>query len=259
MLGHIRAFGVYTVIVLFSIINYTVFKIIRAGKYIGLYDNNSATIYCNKFFFGVLATLMPLLFWIKINYKSESNKFRMDGRNIMVCNHVSYFDPFVIGYINYWYIDEYWKTRFVAYHKLFNIPIAGYVMRCTGAIPIVMADTPIEIDNKYNSESSKVAIDACENALKDGNSVFIFPEGKRNADPSKINKIKLGPFNLSKKTSCNIQILSLDGIDKIWSAKGKPDGMGTITVTKCGDPKIFDTPEEYRQTIEDKILTHLTK
>jgi len=173
----------------------------------------------------------------------------ISGQNIIICNHVSYFDPFAIGYITYKYINEYWKIKFVAYHKVFEIPIVGYIVRSLGTIPIEMKETPIEVENIYIQESSCEMLKKCEKILRDGYSLFIFPEGRRNHNPSKLNKLKYGPYNLSKKTGCAIQVLSLDAIDKIWPAKGKPNGSGRITITKCDNPRYFDSPDQYRSEV----------
>ena len=245
----LRVIGVYTFLFIISLINYILFKIINFGNFIGLYKIEKAEELCRKIFFYILYYSMKSLFWIKIDYKSNTPDNKISGQNIIVCNHVSYFDPLVIGCIMYCYIKEFWKIKFVAYHKVFEIPIAGYIIKSIGTIPIEMKETPMESDNIYIPESSKKMIETCENILYNGYSLFIFPEGRRNNDPSRLNKIKLGAFNLSKKTGCNIQILSLHGIHKIWPAKGNPNGKGTVTVTKCDNPKIFNTPEEYRKDI----------
>jgi 1-acyl-sn-glycerol-3-phosphate acyltransferase len=249
----LRVIVVYLTSLLIIIINYILFHIINAGRHIGLYDKDKSIEYCCKIYYFTLYYLKKIWFWIKIDYKNMSNSNKISGQNIIVCNHISYFDPFVLAYINYQYADKYWKIRFVAYHKAFQIPLLGYIIKSLGTIPIEMESTSIEMENKYKPGSSKKLMEKCEKILSSGYSIFIFPEGKRNSNPSHLNKLKLGAYNLSKKTGCKLQVLSLNGIDKIWPAKGQPSGSGTITVTKCGDPIFFDNPEQYREQVSKLI------
>jgi 1-acyl-sn-glycerol-3-phosphate acyltransferase len=249
----IRKLAVYTVIAMTALICYVPCKVINTMPYV--YGAEQAEIYCNQVFFCILSNMMRLLFWIKIDYKGS----RISGQNVIICNHISYFDPFVIGCVNYRYIDKYWRTKFVAYHKVLEIRIVGYVLKSIGTIPVVIHDSQMEEDNQYDKESSKNALQKAEEALVGSYSVFIFPEGKRNKDPNKLNKIKYGPFNLSKKTGRKIQVLSMVGVDKIWPAKGEPDGAGTITVTKCNEPLMFNTSEEYRERVEKMMLDGMSE
>ena len=243
----LRTISVYIYIFFISLINYIICRVINFGKFIGFYGTDKAEEYCSRIFFFLLYHSMKLLFWIKIDYRSKTTDYDISGQNIIICNHVSSFDTFAIGCIMYCYIKEYWKVKFVAYHKVLEIPIIGYIIKSLGTISIEMKETPMEVDNIYIPTSSKKMMKTCEQVLRNGYSLFIFPEGRRNHDPSRLNKLKLGPFNLSQKTGYNIQILSLHGIHNIWPAKGNPNGTGTITVTKCNNPKMFKTPEEYRE------------
>lgn len=246
----LKTLSVYSIIGFVAIVNYILFRFINLGKFLGFYNVRQSEDYCSKVFFPILHYSMKLLFWIKIEYVNKSDSQIISGQNIIICNHVSYFDPFVIGYIHYKHVKEYWKIKYIAYHKIFQVPLVGYIVKSVGAIPIEMKDTKVGDKNVYVQESVNKMKQQCDNALNEGYSLFIFPEGQRNTDPMKLNEIKSGPLNFSIKSGCPIQVLSLKGIEKIWPAMGKPNGQGTITVTKCDNPKMF-TYEEYIKKVPE--------
>jgi len=87
----------------------------------------------------------------------------LEGPAVLVCNHVSYMDAvLILGAIPR-------PTRFVMYHKIFDIPGMNIVFRATRAIPIAGA--------KENAELMEQAFAAIDVALAQGELVCIFPEG----------------------------------------------------------------------------------
>jgi 1-acyl-sn-glycerol-3-phosphate acyltransferase len=89
------------------------------------------------------------------------------GGAIIAPNHISFFDPPLIGSI----IKR--KIFFMAKEKLFYVPILGYLIKRTNAFPI----------KKNDISSIKHSI----SLLKNGNLLLIFPEGTRKKK-KKINK-----------------------------------------------------------------------
>lgn len=87
----------------------------------------------------------------------------LEGPAVLVCNHVSYMDAvLILGAIPR-------PTRFVMYHKIFDIPGMNIVFRATRTIPIAGA--------KENAELMEQAFAAIDVALAQGELVCIFPEG----------------------------------------------------------------------------------
>jgi len=148
--------------------------------------------------------------------------------------------------------------RVVAYHKVFELPIAGYVLKSIGALGIKMANTKVTETNKYDKESVRVLMEKCKQLINDGYTLFMFPEGKRNIDPSHVNEIRGGAYNLSADTGRPIQILVLKGVHNIWSATGYPDGFGTITVTKYEEPITFSSVDEYRDRVTNVMKQYIS-
>jgi 1-acyl-sn-glycerol-3-phosphate acyltransferase len=81
------------------------------------------------------------------------------------------------------------KVRFVAKAPLFKIPIFGSVLRAMGAIPVVR-----KIDVNTNVDYTHF-FSACVDALKQGDSIAIFPEGRSLPQPF-LAPMRTGPARL---------------------------------------------------------------
>ncbi|UOD30566.1 MFS transporter [Massilia violaceinigra] len=87
-----------------------------------------------------------------------------EGPAVLVCNHVSYVDALVIG------AASPRPIRFVMDHKIFKMPLMGWLFRTARAIPIAPAkEDPFLMEKAY--------IDIAQ-ALHEGDLVCIFPEGR---------------------------------------------------------------------------------
>ncbi|NIA00073.1 MFS transporter [Massilia sp. CCM 8734] len=87
-----------------------------------------------------------------------------EGPAVLVCNHVSYVDALVIG------AASPRPIRFVMDHKIFKMPLMGWLFRTARAIPIAPAkEDPFLMEKAY--------VDIAQ-ALHEGDLVCIFPEGR---------------------------------------------------------------------------------
>lgn len=87
-----------------------------------------------------------------------------EGAALLVCNHVSYVDALVLA------AASPRPIRFVMDHRIFNTRFASWAFRHAKAIPIA--------PRHEDPEMLARAYDACEAALREGELVCIFPEGK---------------------------------------------------------------------------------
>lgn len=112
----------------------------------------------------------------KVSHRGLEN-IPEEGGYVLVCNHVSYLDALLIGGA----IKR--PIRFVMYYKIFNIPILKFIFRLAHAIPIagIREDKAI-FENAFLKISK---------ALKQGELICIFPEGKLTSDGS-IDNFKSG-------------------------------------------------------------------
>lgn len=84
------------------------------------------------------------------------------GPVIVACNHISYFDPPVLG------TTSPRRLSYMAKEELFHIPVLGPLIAAVGAYPV---------DRKG---SATAAIKRSVEVLRHGGAIGIFPEGTRN-------------------------------------------------------------------------------
>jgi len=112
---------------------------------------------------------MRFLAWLLVHTMYRVDKRGLDnlpedGPCIIVCNHVSYVDAVVITAC----VPR--PVRFVMDHRIFALPLLGFVFRTMGAIPIAPA--------REDAAMKERAFESVAQALRDGEVVGIFPEGQ---------------------------------------------------------------------------------
>lgn len=117
--------------------------------------------------------LMRFLAWMVINivYRIRPTGLENiphDGPAIVVCNHVSFMDPIILGG------SVVRPMRFVMHFKIFEIPFLNFIFKTAKAIPIASASE--------NKELMEAAFDKVDAELAAGNIVCIFPEGSLTRD-----------------------------------------------------------------------------
>jgi len=145
------------------------------------------------------------------------------GGCVLVCNHVSFVDPLIIG----GYCKR--NVRFVMDHRIFKMPIVGGFFKMIGAIPIAPAH---ENEIMMNSAFDKIA-----EALEQGEVVCIFPEGKLTAT-GEINEFKKGIEKIIQRTPVPVIPMVLKGLWGSWFSRKNGTAM-------TGIPKMFMAKIEF--------------
>ena len=112
--------------------------------------------------------LMRFLTWLFIHtlYRLEVRgleKIPDEGPVLVVCNHVSFMDPLILGG------SVRRPIRFVMYHRIFKIPVLNFIFRTARAIPIA--------PKKEDPAMMERAFAEVDRELAAGQVVGIFPEG----------------------------------------------------------------------------------
>lgn len=115
---------------------------------------------------------------------SGKEKIPRDRAVIVASNHASYLDPPVVGYAFFP-----GRLRFIAWDKLFHFRPFGAFLRAMGTVPVSQED----------KNSSAGLLRLVMGFLKEGNSVFICPEGHRTED-GELQPLEGGVAILSLKT-----------------------------------------------------------
>jgi 1-acyl-sn-glycerol-3-phosphate acyltransferase len=118
---------------------------------------------------------------------------RPRGKTVVVSNHESNADPFLISFLP-------WEMKWLGKASLFRIPVAGWMMRMAGDIPVERGD----------SDSAKEAMAVCARWLERGVPVMLFPEGTRSKD-GELLPFKDGAFRLAIETGADLLPVAVSG------------------------------------------------
>jgi 1-acyl-sn-glycerol-3-phosphate acyltransferase len=146
--------------------------------------------------------LMRFLAWLLIHTLHrvktiDADRIPEHGPAVLVCNHVSYVDAIVIG------AASPRPIRFVMDHRIFNMPLLGWIFRTAKAIPIAPAK-----EDPWLME--KAFIDIAQ-ALHEGDLVCIFPEG-RLTTTGELNEFKGGISKILERSKVPVIPMALRGL-----------------------------------------------
>ncbi len=146
--------------------------------------------------------LMRFLIWLLIHSvyrleKSGLEKIPDEGAAVIVCNHVSFVDALIIA------AACRRPIRFVMDHHIFRIPVLSFIFRTGKTIPIApKKEDPALLEKAYDD------IDA---ALRDGDLVAIFPEG-RITDTGELYPFRPGITRILNRCPVPVVPLALRGL-----------------------------------------------
>jgi 1-acyl-sn-glycerol-3-phosphate acyltransferase len=129
-------------------------------------------------------------------------KFRADRTYVVVANHQSLLDILVLFRL-------FRHFRWVSKLENFRIPLVGQVMRMNRYIEL----------ERGKADSVRRMLRACEQALAEGNSVMIFPEGTR-SETGELRPFKTGAFELARSSGCPILPVAIDGTARALPKRG---------------------------------------
>jgi 1-acyl-sn-glycerol-3-phosphate acyltransferase len=167
--------------------------------------------------------ISKLIFRIRVSGREH---FPSEGGFILATNHISWYDPLLVGS---------WSPRqvyFFAKQELFRSKVFGFIIRRTNALPVRRGT----IDRK--------ALDMSTEVIERGFGLTIFPEGTR----SKIDGFlppKPGVGMLSLRARCPIVLGYVHGSNKLWDCL-----LGKQRLSITYGPPI--RPEEYAELTSDK-------
>ena len=146
--------------------------------------------------------LMRFICWLLIHTvyrleKSGLNHIPAEGPAVLVCNHVSFVDPLVI------LAASPRPIRFVMDHRIFATPVISFVFRTGKAIPIAPA--------KEDAKLLEAAYDEVSKALRAGELVAIFPEG-RITDTGELYPFRSGIERIVERDPVPVIPLALRGL-----------------------------------------------
>ncbi len=115
------------------------------------------------------------------------------GRTVVVSNHESNADCFLISYLP-------WEMKWLGKASLFKIPFVGWSMWLAGDVPV----------RRGEKDSAQAARGVCKRWLDKGMPVMIFPEGTR-SKTEELLPFKDGAFRLAIETQADLLPMAVSG------------------------------------------------
>ena len=112
---------------------------------------------------GILAPLFRVAFRLRV---AGVENIPTVGPTLFVANHISMWDPPMIGYA----LVSRRRVYFMAKSELFRAPVVGWAIRRLGAFPV------------ERGGADRSAIRTAREVLDRGDALLMFPEGTRNTD-----------------------------------------------------------------------------
>ncbi len=155
--------------------------------------------------------MMRFLAWILVNtiYRVHASGLEHvpdKGPAVVVCNHVSYMDPFVLSAC----IRR--PMRFVMYYKIFQLPLLRFLFQHAKAIPIASAREDERLMNE--------AFEKVDAELAAGNIVCIFPEGGITSN-GEVQRFRPGIEKVIAKRPVPVVPVALQNLWGSWFSRSK--------------------------------------
>lgn len=165
------------------------------------------------------------------------------GPAVFVANHLSVVDILVLFRL-------FTHFKWVSKRSNFKIPVIGWNMWMNRYVPLVRGDR----------DSIAAMFARCEETLRRGSSVFMFPEGTRSED-GVMRPFKSGAFGLALRMGVPIVPIAIQGSERALPKKGFTIRRAAITVDVL-EPVWVEglegaTAESLTATVEDRIRTHI--
>lgn len=176
--------------------------------------------------------------------KQDLDKIPKEGPALIVCNHVSFFDPpILLGVLPR-------PARFVMWHSFYDIPIAGRLFKWLKTIPIG--------NSRERADLIPLAYDKIAEELEAGHLVVIFPEGHITRT-GELNKFQPGIDKILKRTPVPVVPMALRGMWGTWSSKKRGralKGLPTAYMRKLTvvADDVMQPQDVSRQVLFDKVL-----
>ncbi len=173
-------------------------------------------------------------------------KEKIDNNRVVVyiANHQSEFDIVVMSFLLACF-------KWVSKQEVFKAPIVGWNMKLNRYISL-----------RRGSKSGVVRmLRDCETNLKNGNSVFLFPEGTRSLTGD-LGRFSSGAFALAQRLKCDIQPIVLNGTKDImkkhdWKLHFKADVrlkvLDRISYESFSDKTTKELEQEVRALMEQEL------
>ena len=173
---------------------------------------------------------------VKLKIKNNTDAALPKERFLIICNHLSKFDPMIMGAL----YGKKHDLAFISKPTNFNVPVGGKFMRGAGYLSID------RFDKLKSLEIIKEAQDLIANNYA---SIGVFPEGTRSED-EKFHEFHEGVFSIALKTKCPIVVTTIKNTQNIHKNFPKRRTVVEFEIIKI----LF--PEDYEGMIAKTLSDH---
>ncbi len=159
-----------------------------------------------------------------------------DGPKIIVANHPTTSDPFLVAYVTHE------PAHMLIMGRIFDIPLFGAYLRHCGHIPVVDGD-------------GRRAFNSAETHLRDGGTLIIFPEGNLSPLEGSFETPRSGAARLALMTGVPVVPMGISLSPRgLWTPKGEiKDTPVNIRFAKRGPYGLtVGHPLRYEGDVEDR-------
>jgi 1-acyl-sn-glycerol-3-phosphate acyltransferase len=188
----------------------------------------------------LLRAILHLLFRLlwRMRYLNVEN-IPASGGVIIAANHQTYLDPFWLG------VPVPIYTRFLAWDKVFDWPVAGKLMRLLGAWPLQV------------QKGDRRAIRRSLQWLRGGGALVIFPEGGRSFSDGKMQEFKVGAARLALEAGVPVLPITIRGGQRVWPRDWRYPSLGRVEIVYHPLHHLRPLPgEDTRQTARRETDKH---
>ena len=199
--------------------------------------NNNMVLQHSENVVRCILNIVVLISGVRVHIKGKNNLdfVKKEKAYFIISNHRGFFD-IITGYLLF---DKH--TGIVAKKSIGKVPLISYWMKRINCV---------FLDRNDLRDGVKMIVD-CINNIKNGISMWIFPEGTRckNDNQNELLEFKSGSFKVAEKTNCFILPLAFKNTENAFE-KQKPFIRAVDIYINIGKPyKIENLTEELKKDI----------
>lgn len=212
---------------------------------LALFVHNKEYDKADRFYRSVVLYFMRLILFfshVKIKTAGKDKIDKIDGRFLLVGNHRSNYDPFII--VNGLKLKE---TAFISKPENFKIPLAGRILRKCLYLSI----------DRENAKNALKTINRAAELMKAGEiSYCVYPEGTRNKGENLL-PFHDGVFKIAQKAEVPVVVVAAFDADKI--RKNAPFRKTTVRLDVIDVISAEEVKKLSSHELGDKVYKELSK
>ncbi len=205
-------------------------------------DKKNAASIAHKYISRNWARTLFIFFGIRLKIKNK-HLLKKEQTYVFVANHLSQLDIPADA------IATEHVFKYLAKEELTKIPLMGYIIR----------NLYISVNRKDKFARAK-SMENMQKNIRDGISVFIFPEGTRNKTTAPLLEFRDGAFRLAIEAQVPIAALTLLNTGKLLSPQRQIElSPGTITCVWSEPIPTLGMTQDDIPALKEKVITEMKR